>query len=59
MDSLGQLNADFISEMQRFQINETPTVFFLNHGKIIQRYVGDNISEGQLAYLSFLEWNCW
>ena len=59
MDSLGQLNADFISEMQRFQINKTPTVFFLNHGKIIQRYVGDNISEGQLAYLSFLEWNCW
>lgn len=59
MDSLGQLNADFINEMQRFQINETPTVFFLNHGKIIQRYVGDNISEGQLAYLSFLEWNCW
>lgn len=52
LDNLGQINSDFISDMQRFKINSTPTVFLLKHGKIIHHYVGDNITENELITLT-------
>lgn len=52
LDNLGQINSDFINDMQRFKINSTPTVFLLKHGKIIHHYVGDNITENELITLT-------
>lgn len=52
MDNLGQINSDFIGDMQNFQINATPTVFLLKHGKVIHKYVGDNITEQRLLTLT-------
>lgn len=52
MDNLGQINSDFIGDMQKFQINATPTVFLLKHGKVIHKYVGDNITEQRLLTLT-------
>lgn len=52
LDNLGNINSNFIEEMQRFEINSTPTVFLLKHGKIIHRYVGDNITENELMTLT-------
>lgn len=52
LDNLGNINSNFIGEMQRFEINSTPTVFLLKHGKIIHHYVGDNITEDELMTLT-------
>lgn len=52
LDNLGQINSDFINDMQRFKTNSTPTVFLLKHGKIIHHYVGDNITENELMTLT-------